>query len=237
MTKQLLQQALDALQYHTAQTRPIELTNIVIAAIQAALAQPAPVLEAAFAIDAACRNRYSQWDNQRCFSEIAKQTRRREMASEVLAQPVQPAATVIKRGADRQWMSEALGELPEGTYSLYLKEAQPLTLAQPVLPVNIAACGIDRKDAEPVAWRTFDGEGGYSFMEYEGNEAYKGSWESRLPVYKGWVEPLYNHPPKRQPMTKEQIAAIWTPHYSDPFCDYRDFARAIEKHHGIEEPK
>lgn len=36
-----------------------------------------------------------------------------------------------------------------------------------------------------------------------------------------------------QPMTKEQIAAIWAPHYSDPFCDYRDFARAVEAHHGI----
>lgn len=29
-------------------------------------------------------------------------------------------ATVIKKGADRQWMSERLGNLPDGIYSLYL---------------------------------------------------------------------------------------------------------------------
>ena len=65
-----------------------------LAALEAALAQPvlpAPMLGAAFAIDAACRDRYPQWDNPRYFGEIAKQMRRREMASEVLAQPAQPA--------------------------------------------------------------------------------------------------------------------------------------------------
>lgn len=31
-----------------------------------------------------------------------------------------PAATVIKKGAERQWMSERLGHLPDGIYSLYL---------------------------------------------------------------------------------------------------------------------
>ena len=35
-------------------------------------------------------------------------------------------ATVIKRGADRQWMSEALGTLPDGTYSLYLAPPAPV---------------------------------------------------------------------------------------------------------------
>lgn len=32
----------------------------------------------------------------------------------------EPVATVIKNGADRQWMSERLGHLPDGIYSLYL---------------------------------------------------------------------------------------------------------------------
>lgn len=35
---------------------------------------------------------------------------------QVVAEPV---ATVIKKGADRTWMSENLGKLPDGTYSLY----------------------------------------------------------------------------------------------------------------------
>ena len=34
--------------------------------------------------------------------------------------PVQePVATVIKKGADREWMSERLASLPDGIYSLY----------------------------------------------------------------------------------------------------------------------
>ncbi len=39
-------------------------------------------------------------------------------------QPAGAVATVIKFGASRQWMSESLGALPDGTYSLYL--AAPL---------------------------------------------------------------------------------------------------------------
>jgi hypothetical protein len=41
-------------------------------------------------------------------------------AADALAAPVQePVATVIKKGADRQWMSERLASLPDGIYSLY----------------------------------------------------------------------------------------------------------------------
>ena len=48
---------------------------------------------------------------------------------------------------------------------------------------------------EPAAWRTFDGEGGYMFRAYEDNEDYQEWWEKRNPHHKGWVEPLYLHPP------------------------------------------
>lgn len=40
MSKELLQLALDALEYHTAQTRPIERTSVAIDAIRVTLAQP-----------------------------------------------------------------------------------------------------------------------------------------------------------------------------------------------------
>ena len=40
MTKKLLQQALDALVYHTQQTRPIGRTKDAIAALEVVLAQP-----------------------------------------------------------------------------------------------------------------------------------------------------------------------------------------------------
>ena len=44
---------------------------------------------------------------------------------------------------------------------------------------------------EPVAWRTFDGEGGYDYRSYEDNENYKLGWDARNPNHIGWVEPLY----------------------------------------------
>ena len=53
-----------------------------------------------------------------------------------------PAAKVIKRGANRQWMSERLGHLPDGIYSLYLA---PPTQAAP------AAQG-DAEDAARYRW-------------------------------------------------------------------------------------
>lgn len=43
---------------------------------------------------------------------------------------------------------------------------------------------------EPVAWRTFDGEGGYDYRTYEGNEDYATEWARRNPRHVGWVEPL-----------------------------------------------
>ena len=70
----------------------------------------------------------------------------------------------------------------------------------PVLP------WIEAKDAikaaleakvEPVAWRTFDGEGGYDYHTYEYNEDYAVKWDANNPKHKGWVEPLYTTPPQR----------------------------------------
>lgn len=45
----------------------------------------------------------------------------------IKAEPTaQPVAIVIKTGADRQFMSERLGDLPDGTYSLYLATPPPV---------------------------------------------------------------------------------------------------------------
>lgn len=42
-----------------------------------------------------------------------------------------------------------------------------------------------------VAWREFDGEGGYTYTDYENNESRDIEWAARNPKYVGWVEPLY----------------------------------------------
>jgi hypothetical protein len=52
-------------------------------------------------------------------------------------------------------------------------------------------------EQEPVAWRTFDGEGGHEYRTYEENENYADDWNKRNPNHIGWVEPLYTHPLQR----------------------------------------
>jgi hypothetical protein len=50
---------------------------------------------------------------------------------------------------------------------------------------------------------------------------------------------LYTHPPQRKPLTDEEIDALpWTKNYESDVTLYealRDFARAIERAHGIGE--
>ena len=48
--------------------------------------------------------------------------------------------------------------------------------------------------------------------------------------------PLYTHPPQqRKPLTREQIDTVWSSlgSFTDRESDYRIFARAIERAHGI----
>jgi len=73
-------------------------------------------------------------------------------------------------------------------------------------------------EQEPVAWRTFDGEGLYFYCSYEDNETYADVWNKRNPNHKGWVEPLYTHPPQRTwvGLTDEEMHECageypWTP--------------------------
>ena len=75
-------------------------------------------------------------------------------------------------------------------------EAIRAELAKPVEPV------------EPAAWRTFDGEGGYMFRAYEDNEDYQEWFEKRNPHHKGWVEPLYLHPPTPAWCDAPEVAAL-----------------------------
>jgi hypothetical protein len=45
---------------------------------------------------------------------------------------------------------------------------------------------------EPVAWREFDGEGGYTYFAYQDNETWRDEYiERNGEKYANWVEPLY----------------------------------------------
>jgi hypothetical protein len=74
--------------------------------------------------------------------------------------------------------------------------------------VTAIKAALEAKD-EPVAWRTFDGEGGYEYRTYENNEDYADEWGKRNPKHKGWVQPLYTTPPQRTwiGLTDEEMEA------------------------------
>ena len=78
---------------------------------------------------------------------------------------------------------------------------------------------------EPVAWRTFDGEGQYEYRAYEENESYADDWNKRNPNHKGWVEPLYTHPPQRteqeQPLPPVEIGVDVTADGASVVAFYR----------------
>jgi hypothetical protein len=61
---------------------------------------------------------------------------------------------------------------------------------------------------EPVAWQTFDGEGGYEFRQFAENETYHDDYIKRNgEKYSTWVTPLYAHSaPAQQPLSDAQIA-------------------------------
>lgn len=69
---------------------------------------------------------------------------------------------------------------------------------------------------EVVAWRTFDGEGGYEYRDFEGNENYADEWAKRNPQYKEWVEPLTRATPKPEPVTWQPTLTAHFPLDQEP---------------------
>ena len=52
------------------------------------------------------------------------------------------------------------------------------------------------RDAPVVAWREFDGEGGYDYCSYDDNEDFQSEYRKRNPrkIYHDWVQPLIVKP-------------------------------------------
>jgi hypothetical protein len=85
------------------------------------------------------------------------------------------------------------------------------------------------QEQEPVAWRTFDGEGGYDYRSYEDNESYADDWDKRNPNHKGWVDKLYARPQRTWAgLTDEQIDACWNKDLWKEKQPHHIFAKAIE---------
>ena len=67
---------------------------------------------------------------------------------------------------------------------------------------------------EPVAWRTYDGEGNYEYRDFYGNEQYQEEWNKSNPRFTSWVDPLYlpitqpTAAQDRQPLIDERIGSL-----------------------------
>lgn len=99
---------------------------------------------------------------------------------------------------------QSLCDTPCSTQQRYTTDAMKVRQA-----VAQAVLQHEAKD-EPVAWRTFDGEGGYDYRTYDMNENYANEWNERNPKHNGWVEPLYTAPPQREwvGLTDEDIRKL-----------------------------
>ena len=135
----------------------------------------------------------------------------------------------------------------QAVFAGYSAELASLRAERDALKAEIAAL---RGSAEPVAWQTFDGEGGYDYRSFKGNEDYRDAFVRRNGLkYAQWVDPLYTRP--CVPLTEERIDSS-TAEARNKLYDHcfeygvlaegkqkfiRSMARAIEAAHGIGEKK
>ena len=92
------------------------------------------------------------------------------------------------------------------------------------------------EQAETVAWRTFDGEGGYDYRTYDYNENYRGEYIRRNGTkYANWVEPLYTAPQPRQwvGLTDEEIdQAVKSCNTTDTYKYFRAVEAKLKEKNG-----
>jgi hypothetical protein len=82
--------------------------------------------------------------------------------------------------------------------------------------------------SDPLAWRTFDGEGGYDYRTYEDNETYRDDYIARNgPRYRDWVEPLYTTPPDHREAMRMALDAL---EQSRPLTSEDDFVLLVRQH-------
>ena len=107
--------------------------------------------------------------------------------------------------------SQEQAQQPSGeTFDQWLKRERPAGCVSD-MERGWKACVASQQPSggEVVAWRTFDGEGGYEYRDFEGNENYAVEWTKRNPRHKGWVEALTLATPKPEPMTEETSRLDW----------------------------
>jgi hypothetical protein len=96
----------------------------------------------------------------------------------------------------------------------------------------------ESRQVEPVAWRTFDGEGGYDYRSYDDNENYRDDYiRQNGEKYANWVDPLYTDPPHR-PVELVHGTKFWLwKNFEDGRPEYWAFDNAFPDHLDCGDPQ
>jgi hypothetical protein len=78
---------------------------------------------------------------------------------------------------------------------------------------------------QPVAWTTMPDADDWMFVSGTEKPPLPGEWH-----------PLYTHPPRREPLSVEELDRLWREPMSADW-EHREYARAVEAAHGIKEEK
>ena len=104
---------------------------------------------------------------------------------------------------DRELLQQALDALSLFSY----RKDNDAELFQVEQIITLIKSRLAEDDDEPVAWMEFDGEGGYDFYMYRGNEGFQKEFLEGNPssTYRDWVQPLYARPQPKARLTNEDI--------------------------------
>jgi hypothetical protein len=249
MTQEALKLALEAFHqifnttpvYHNDGTciindKSVELSNKATAAIKEALAQPEQECPNLPNCNGGCfQCEYFNVETGEMEYPVAQLEQEHDNSATHLAHCYQGEYPVCKYGDENCPATPKVKTQPEQEYESVLIDGVAYTIpskvAAEILGLHLDLLQLKQEqEQEPVAWRTFDGEGGYDYRSYEDNESYADDWDKRNPNHVGWVDELYTHSQRTWVgLTDDEIDAIYTGVRAvHREIDSDVFARAIE---------
>jgi hypothetical protein len=204
----------------TGSWAPDDAWSALVDALEDALAQPEPF--------------NPDWDRVKALEESLREHMAEIHRLKALAQPEQ-----LVVGGD---------DLPTLTKWTPMAEYAAKSAAVPGRAEALKQAGYTRRprqlpgedEQEPVAWR-YD-EATYRPDDLRGRQWHFNLFSTHKPYAEHMVQnvtPLYTHPPQRKPMTDAELERMYTDYakhqeYGAWVSGWFEFARAIEKAHGIE---
>ena len=138
-----------------------------------------------------------------------------------LRQAAEMALTEIANARDYIWLLNE-GGIGVSEKEMLEKMAKTITDIRAALAEQTVAS--DYQDShQPVGWMVYTLDGKSAFV----TDNPKDFTQDHRAL------PLYTHPPQHNPLTNEEILKAWKPFEGNPFTTKYEFARAVERAHGI----